>query len=106
MLPPLRAEKRGPAIGPRRARCSCRAIEGGRIVLNPERIKKFSTRGNEFRCYSFEKHLEMLCLKIIIIISLFRYSRLQNNNLKSILDHFVIEKKANCDEFLINLKNL
>lgn len=100
MLPPLRAEKRGPAIGPRRARCSCRAIEGGRIVLNPERIKKFSTRGNEFRCYSFEKHLEMPCLKM------FRYSRLQNNNLKSILDHFVIEKKANCDEFLINLKNL
>lgn len=42
----------------------------------------------------------MPCLKM------FRYSRLQNNNLKSILDHFVIEKKANCDEFLINLKNL
>lgn len=87
------------------------------MVLNPEWIKKFSIRANEFRSYSFDKHLEMLCLKIILLVKIFfeiirvirfkvsifflwcfHFSRLQNNNLKSILDDFIIEKKkkANC----------
>lgn len=52
------------------ARVVARAIppagEGRRMVSNPEWIKKFSIRGNELYSYSF--HLEMLCLKIIIII--------------------------------------